>query len=385
MLIFKRKIEEKITRYIGKGKVLLIFGPRQAGKTTLAKKLLAKHGNPSAYFNCEEMLVRRHFVVGEPDILKAFVGTHKLVVFDEAQTIENIGAILKVFVDKYTDVQIIATGSSSFDLANKINEPLTGRAFSFTMLPLSLEEIRQVKTVQMEDFHDLMRFGSYPGVVAAETSEEKRDVLSNIATNYLYKDIFTFEKIKSPLHFEHLLQLLAHQVGGTVSLNELAISLSVSRPIVEKYLRLLEQSYVIRRVHSFSRNKRNEIKKAFKVFFIDTGIRNAIINDLRAIDERTDVGHIFEQFFYTELLKASTAETFGPTISFWRTHKKEEVDFITEGAGVIHAYECKWGNGSGSFKTFLRSYPEAHSEVIRPETLLANSIPKSLSCSSPST
>lgn len=371
MPLFKRKIEEKIARYIGKGKVLLIFGPRQAGKTTLAKKLLAQYGDADSYFNCEEMSVRRHFSVGEPEMLRSFIGTRKLVVFDEAQTIENIGIILKVFVDKYSDTQIIATGSSSFDLANKINEPLTGRAFSFTLLPLSIEEIRSEKQMDRNALEGLLRFGSYPAVVAAHSTEEKLDVIGNIATNYLYKDIFTFERIKSPLHFEQLLRLLAHQVGSTVSLNEIALSLSVSRPVVEKYLRLLEQSYVIRRVPSFSRNKRNEIRKAFKVFFIDSGIRNAIIGDFSEAGKRPDIGHLFEQFFFTELMKASPPEMFGPGISFWRTHKKEEVDFVTEHAGSIHAYECKWGDGKVSFRPFLKAYPDAQTQVVRPETLLS--------------
>jgi len=371
MLIFQRRIEEQISKYVGSGKILLIFGPRQTGKTTLAKKLLAEYGDPAAYFNCETLEVRAHLVVGVAERLKDLVGGHKLVVLDEAQTVENIGAILKLFVDTYSDVQIIATGSSSFDLANKINEPLTGRAFSFTLLPLSLEEVRSVKEIDHIELHQLMRFGSYPAIVAAKTVEEKQDILRNIATSYLYKDIFTFEKTKSPLHFELLLKLLAHQVGSMVSLNELAESLSVSRHTIEKYLRLLKQSYVIRRVHSFSRNKRNEIRRLFKVFFLDSGVRNMIINDMRDTDERADIGILFEQFFFTELTKQTNLDISAPDINFWRTHKGLEIDFIVERAGDLRAYECKWGNGEVSFKTFLKSYPDAHAEVIRPETLLS--------------
>ena len=370
MLIFKRKLEDQIAESIGSKNILLIFGPRQAGKTTLAKQLLAKHGDPSAYFNCEEMAVRQHFALGEPAKLKALVGDRKLVVLDEAQTIENIGAILKVFVDTYSGVQIIATGSTSFDLANKINEPLTGRAFSYTLLPLSLEEIRSVKAVDEAELHDLLRYGSYPAVVGAMSQSEKERTLKNITTSYLYKDIFTFEKIKSPLHFEQLLKLLAYQVGSTVSQSELAENLAVSRQTTEKYLRLLEQSYVIRRVHSFSRNMRNEIRKSFKVFFLDNGVRNAIINDLRPVPERTDIGAVFEQFFFTELAKQSTKETFGPDIQFWRTKQGLEIDFIVERAGDLRAYECKWGASDVSFKTFLKSYPAATTTVIRPESLV---------------
>lgn len=372
MLIFKRKIENQIAKTIGSGKILLIFGPRQAGKTTLAKKLLAEHGDSAAYFNCESLAVRQHLVVGVAERLKELIGHHKLAVLDEAQTVENIGAILKLFVDTYPDAQIIATGSSSFDLANKINEPLTGRAFSFTLLPLSMEEISSVKSIDTEELHNLMRFGSYPAIVAESDIVEKDRMLKNITTSYLYKDIFTFGKIKSPLHFEQLLVMIAHQIGSTVSLNELAESLAVSRQTVEKYVRLLEQSYVIRRVYSFSRNKRNEIRKSFKIFFLDTGVRNAIINDLGTMQSRSNAGHIFEQFCFTELLKGSMLETFGPSIQFWRTKKGFEIDFIVEHAHDLHAYECKWGNGPVSFKTFQKLYPNARTEVIRPETLLQN-------------
>lgn len=372
MLIFQRALEDQISKSIHSGKILLIFGPRQVGKTTLAKKILATHGDPSSYFNCEAVSVRQHFSVGEPEKLKDLLGERKLVVLDEAQTIENIGAILKIFVDTYSDVQIIATGSSSFDLANKINEPLTGRAYSFTLLPLSLDEIRTVKRLDTNELHNLMRFGSYPAIVAEDNLDEKEKILKNITTSYLYKDIFLFEKIKSPLHFELLLRLLAHQVGSTVSLNELAQNLAVSRATIEKYLRLLEQSFVIQRTHSFSRNMRNEIRRSFKVYFIDAGVRNAIINDVREVAGRADVGPLFEQVFFSELLKESVLETFGPTVGFWRTKQGLEIDFIVERAGDLRAYECKWGNEAISFKTFKKLYPTAHTEVIRPEMLLSH-------------
>ncbi len=372
MVVFKRELEGKIKQNIGKNKVLLLFGPRQAGKTTLSKKLLKEYGNEEAYFNCEEIAVRKNFKIGEPEILKKMIGRQKLVVFDEAQTIENIGAILKVFVDKYKDVQIIATGSSSFDLANKINEPLTGRAFIFTLLPLSLSEIRTLKKVDQNELEMLMRFGSYPEIVAAKTEDEKMNILKNITTSYLYKDVFTFEKIKSPLHFEQLLALLAHQAGSMVSLNELAQSLSVSRQLIEKYIRLLEQAYVIRRVPAFARNKRNEVKRAFKVYFLDSGIRNALIDYLDKIDERDDVGHLFEQFYFTELLKTVNLEIVGPKIQFWRTHKGQEIDFIVESGKNLRAIECKWNSDEKpSFKIFNKAYPGATTEVINPKRILS--------------
>lgn len=370
MTIFKRILEDQIAEHVGKGKVLLIFGPRQVGKTTLSRTLLERFGSSDGYFNCEQLSVRSHFQLGDASALRSLVGSHRLVVFDEAQTVENIGAILKLFVDSYPDVQVIATGSSSFDLANKINEPLTGRAFAFTLLPLALKEIAGVRAVHEEDLYTLMRYGSYPAVVAAEHVDEKGRLLENIATSYLYKDVFAFERIKSPLHFEQLLKLLAHQVGSTVSTNELAQSIGVSRQTVEKYVRLLEQSFVIRRVHSFSRNKRNELRKSFKVYFVDTGIRNAIMNDVRPLTDRTDQGPLFEQFFFTELQKRTAYELFAPDIQFWRTKQGAEVDFILDRAGTVDAYECKWGAGEVSYRSFLTSYPQAETHTVRPGSLL---------------
>src|SRR3989344_9282031 len=202
MLIFKRTLEGVIVRSLFKGKMVAILGPRQSGKTTLAKKLVSPYGAEGAYWDCQLADVRKHLVIGKPDELLPLVTGKKLVVFDEAQTIQDIGTILKVFHDTYPDAQIIATGSSSFDLSNKINEPMTGRIFEFTLLPLSLSEIKESKHVDMSELHNLMLYGSYPAVVAAISVDEKKTVLKNIATQYLYKDVFVFEAIRNPRVFE---------------------------------------------------------------------------------------------------------------------------------------------------------------------------------------
>ena len=268
MLIFQRTIEARIRESLFKNKMIAILGPRQSGKTTLAKKIIDSYGNDGAYWDCQLADVRQHFIVGKPDQLLSLVKDKKVIVFDEAQTIQDIGTILKVFHDTYPDAQIIATGSSSFDLSNKINEPMTGRVFEFTLLPLSLDEIKSVRRVSINDLHELMLYGAYPAVVAATSTEEKKIVLKNIATQYLYKDVFIFEAIRNPRVFEDLVKLLALQIGSLVSLNELAGHLGVSRPVVQRYLRLLEQSFIIKVVHSFSNNPRTELKKAFKVIFV---------------------------------------------------------------------------------------------------------------------
>ncbi|MFA6404954.1 MAG: ATP-binding protein, partial [Candidatus Paceibacterota bacterium] len=371
MLIFQRTIEARIMESLFKDKMIAILGPRQSGKTTLAKKLINSYGIDGAYWDCQLADVRKHFIVGKPDELLPLVKGKKIVVFDEAQTIQDIGTILKVFHDTYPDTQIIATGSSSFDLSNKINEPMTGRIFEFTLLPLSLDEIKKFRPVTMNDLHDLMLFGSYPAVVAASSTEEKKIILKNIATQYLYKDVFIFEAIRNPRIFEDLVRLLALQIGSLVSLAELAAHLGISRSVVQKYLRLLEQSFIIKVVHPFSNNPRTELKKAFKVFFLDIGVRNAVVDMDTPLGNRNDVGFIFENYFMSERIKEGVNNfVFPPEIMFWRTRKGLEVDVVEKKGSVIDAYECKWGDTDVVFTYFLKLYPQATTHIITPNDLL---------------
>ncbi len=373
-MIFKRKIESKILERLFKNRAILIFGPRQAGKTTLCKEIIRSFGTRAGYFNCELATVRKNFVLGEPDLLMDLVGDKELVVLDEAQTIENIGAILKIFIDTYPKVQIIATGSSSFDLANKINEPLTGRAFEFTLYPLSLDEIKQNMPVDRDLLLELLRLGTYPAVVGEKSPALREDLLGNLTTNYLYKDIFMFESVRSPAVLEHLLKAVALQVGSTVSLNELAQTVGASRETVQKYLSFLEQAYVIFRLPSFSRNPRNELKKAFKIFFVDVGIRNAIIDNLAPVDNRPDKGAIFENFCIAERLKESTSRSQSSSLSFWRTRKGEELDLVEESNGELRVTEYKWGDDQVSFANFLIKYPNAKTEIVNLNKLLRSRV-----------
>lgn len=371
MLIFQRTIEAIILRSIFKGKMIAVLGPRQSGKTTLAKKLVHTHGTEGAYFDCQLAEVRKRFVVGKPEELLPLVKGKKIVVFDEAQTIQDIGTILKVFHDTYPGVQIIATGSSSFDLSNKINEPMTGRIFEFTLLPLSLAEIKESKKVSTSELHNLMLYGSYPAVVAATSIEEKKIILKNIATQYLYKDVFVFEAIRNPRVFEDLVKLLALQIGQMVSLNELAVHLGVSRSVVQRYLRLLEQSFIVKVVHSFSSNPRTELKKAFKVFFLDVGVRNAIVDIETPLSGRNDAGFIFENYFVSERIKKGNNNlVFPPEIMFWRTRTGLEIDVIEKKGDAVSAYECKWSDTPVSFASFLKSYPQATVQVVTPNSLI---------------
>lgn len=373
MKLFNRAIEPRITSVLFKNKMVIILGPRQSGKTTLAKKIINTYGEEGAYYDCQLADIRAHFILGRPDALLPLAHNKKIIVLDEAQTIQDIGSILKAFHDTYPGVQVIATGSSSFDLANKIKEPMTGRAFEFLLLPLSLSEIcLAYPHASQSDLFSQMQFGSYPAVVAAETLDDKLFAIKNIATNYLYKDVFVFEDIRNPKVFEDLLKMLALQVGSMVSVNELAQGLGVTRTTINRYLRLLEQSFIIKRVYSFSNNPRKELKKAFKVFFLDTGVRNALVDIISPMASRTDRGAIFENFFVTEIMKKGTREIFPSEIMFWRTRAGAEIDVIEKNGIKISAYECKWKEVVTAPVSFTAVYPDAHFECITTENITSH-------------
>jgi predicted AAA+ superfamily ATPase len=371
MIIFKRDIEVKIHESLFKGKMIVLLGPRQSGKTTLTKKIVEQYGKEAEYFDCQLADVRKHFVVGKPDHLLELVKGKKIVVFDEAQTIQDIGSILKTFHDTYPKMQIIATGSSSFDLSNKIKEPMTGRAYEFMLFPLSINEIKKaMPNLTRNDLLEIMLYGCYPAVVASSSRDDKLFNIRNISTNYLYKDIFVFEAIRSPRVFEDLLKMLAHQTGSMVSANELSQALGVTRTTINRYLSLLEQSFIIKRVYSFSNNPRNEIKKGFKVFFIDTGVRNALVDILSPMEERNDKGAIFENFFVSDRIKKGSLEIFPPEIMFWRSRYGQEVDVIEKAGAGIFAFECKWKESTIVPPQFAKSYPKAVFSLVNIDNIL---------------
>ncbi|HEY4515201.1 MAG TPA: ATP-binding protein [Candidatus Paceibacterota bacterium] len=375
--MYYRFIQKDVEKWLFKGKIVILYGPRQAGKTTLSKAILAPFGNDGAYFNCEVDSVKREIGVAEPTKLKSFFGDKKLVVLDEAQSIENIGLILKTFVDAYPNQQIIATGSSSFDLANKISEPLTGRSIEFLLLPLSIGEIiAKDGLASYKSYEEFVyRFGSYPDIYNHRNSQDdaRRD-LENIQTNYLYKDILMLEDIRKPKLVEDLLRLLAFQIGNEVSLGELSVKLATSVLTVEKYLDLLEKTFIIKRIYALSRNLRNEIRHGFKVFFIDIGIRNVLIQNMNPISIRDDIGGIFENLFIIEKIKKNLYSGTFRNYYFWRTYDQKEIDFIEEANGVLSAYECKYANGkvkATTKNTFLSAYPNSKLELVTKENYLA--------------
>ncbi|MEX0933941.1 MAG: ATP-binding protein [Candidatus Paceibacterota bacterium] len=370
MLIFKREITHQIRENLEKRGITIILGPRQSGKTTLVKALLAQRHEEDAYFNCEATAVRRHFVEGDTESLRELVGKRKLVVFDEAQTIENIGKILKLFHDTFPEVKIIATGSSSFELANRVREPLTGRADEFMLYPLSLVEIASTLSMDRERLDTLMKYGCYPAVVAAGTNADRERELKRIATNYLYKDVFVFEGLRNPKAFENLVMCLAARAGNIVHTSDVARDAGIAPKTADEYMRLLEQSFVIRRVHSFSRNHANELKKSYKVYFLDVGIRNAFSTGFNEMADTADQGKRFESLVFAEFLKRDTLLPFPPRTMFWRTTDKKEIDFVRESGANLKVYEVKLSKQNTPFHLFLKRYPNAITRIITPDTLI---------------
>ncbi len=339
----KRLLQSQIERWLFRGKIIILYGARQVGKTTLSKAILEPHGAEGGYFNCEIQSVQTALTQREPLALRRFLGNKKMVVLDEAQQIPGIGEVLKLLADTFPELQIIATGSSSFELANRSVEPLTGRALTFELYPLSYAELSQVFSPAERHAHlDFwLRYGLYPDVAFAP-EEDASMLLDNLSSRYLYKDILEFENLKRADVLVRLLQLLALQVGQLVSYHELANALKISSATVERYIDLLEKSFVIFRLPPFSRNLRNEIGKKNKIFFYDVGIRNSIIQQYQPVDLRTDKGGLWENFLVAERLKFLQSKGLRPNRYFWRTLQQVEIDYLEEQDGQLHTYEFKW-------------------------------------------
>lgn len=355
-----RTIQAAIEQSLFQGKVIIVYGARQVGKTTLSKALLKKYEHDSAYFSGDEPDVRSALTNRSSTELKAFLGTHKLVVIDEAQRIPDIGLTLKLLVDNFPEMQIIATGSSSFELANMTHEPLTGRKIEFQLHPFSLEELRSHHTdIELDRLLERrIIFGMYPDIT--ETQGDVSQKIKMIATSYTYKDAFAYQGIRNPEVLEKLVQALALQIGSEVSYNELSGIVGIDRKTVESYIRILEQAFIVFRLSPYSRNVRNELKRLRKIYFYDTGVRNALINNFNVLDLRQDVGALWENFFISERIKYTQNHGKTPNRYFWRTHAGKEIDYLEEDQGVITGYECKWNkNASSTPPDFVAAYPES--------------------------
>ena len=370
--MIERALLKQIQNQLFKRKVIIIIGPRQSGKTTLLYIVKDKYTNETLYLNCDEPNVRNRLLNASSKELKNLIGKSKLILLDEVQRVKNIGLTLKLMADQIPDIQIIATGSSAFELTNEINEPLTGRKFEYILLPISTSEMIEKTNNFEEESHINLRliYGMYPDVI--NNPGEEQAILNNLAGSYLYKDIFAFQDLRRPEILERLLESLALQMGSEVSYNELAKSVGVDQLTIQRYIVLLEKTFVVFRLRSFSRNRRNELKKSRKIYFYDNGIRNAIIGNFSPIDLRNDIGYLWENFLISERLKVHYNSGNSVKKYFWRTIQQQEIDYIEEFNNMLYAYEFKW-NPLRDFKfstSFVNSYPNCKMKVITKENYL---------------
>ncbi len=356
---------------VSPGKVVVVYGPRRVGKTTLLKKYLETEAD-YLLTTGEDLFVREFLSSGSIEKLKDFIGNKTLLVIDEAQYIPSIGLNLKLVVDHIPHVKVIATGSSTFELAREVGEPLTGRKQTIRMYPLSQMELNQVENPAQVKAHLDTRliYGSYPEVVTLASDLARQQYLHELASSYLLKDILAFEGIQKSKKIIDLLILLAFQVGKEVSHAELATQLGMGKPTVEKYLDLLEQVFVIVNIRGFSRNLRKEVTKTSKYYFYDIGMRNTLINNFNPLNRRDDVGALWENYLVMERLKKQQYQHLWSNNFFWRTYDQKELDWVEEREGKLFGYEFKWGKPSKAPPLWTETYPEASFECINPDNYL---------------
>lgn len=365
-----RTLENIIKNQLFTGKAIIVFGARQVGKTTLLKNLF-QNNNELLWLNGDETDIQHLFNEMSSTRFKAIFGTKKIIVVDEAQQIPDIGMRLKLITDMLPEYQLIVTGSSSFELSNHLNEPLTGRKWEYNMFPLSFGEMVQHHGLLNEKRlipHRLV-YGYYPEVVTNQGNEEQ--ILRQLSNSYLYRDIFRLEQIKKPDNLITLLQAIAFQVGSQVSYSELSQLCGLDAKTVEKYIIVLEQSYIIFRLGSFSRNLRNELKFSRKIYFYDNGIRNVLISNFSQIENRTDIGALWENFLVSERKKYLSYSMQWPNTWFWRTKQQNEIDYLEEYNGKLSAYEFKW-RPEAKLKnpvTFTNAYPEAMLKIVHKDNI----------------
>jgi predicted AAA+ superfamily ATPase len=367
--MIERLLKNLIEKRLYRNKAITVIGPRQVGKTTLLKMIVSDTKNKVLEWNCDEPDVRRRLTEPTSTELKAEIGDADLILIDEAQRIKNIGITLKLLIDNYPEKQVIATGSSAIEMSNSINEPLTGRKYEYVMYPFSCEELFN-EFGEQEERRMLERrliYGSYPEVV--NNSGEERETLTELVGSYLYKDIFSFQDVRKPEIIEQLLQVLALQIGSEVSYNELGRLLGLNTATVQRYIDLLEKSYVVFHLRSFSRNVRSELKKSRKIYFYDNGVRNALIGDYKPLALRNDTGALWENYIIAERLKHNAYNTFYGKSYFWRTQQQQEIDYIEDIDGMLHTYEFKWNEGKHPrlTDTFAKAYPDHTFTVVSPE------------------
>lgn len=355
------------------GKVVVIYGPRRTGKTTMLQQFLRGVEEPYLLVSGEDITVQGYLASQSIEKLSAFVGANRLLVVDEAQKVPNIGVNLKLIIDHIPEMRVIATGSSSFDLARSVGEPLTGRKISLKLFPLAQLEIGQIEQRHQTDanLESRLIYGTYPEVVLTNDNRGREQYLREIVASYLYKDILELDGIRHASKISRLLQMIALQIGKEVSYTELGTGLGLSKNTIERYLDLLEKAFVIQKLSGFSRNLRSEITKNSRYYFLDNGVRNALINNFNPLDLRNDVGELWENYLVMERLKKQEYLCLHANNYFWRTYSQKEIDFVEEREGKLFGFEMKWGAAGGKPpKEWLEAYPNATWQIINRQNYL---------------
>jgi predicted AAA+ superfamily ATPase len=369
-----RTLQKTIEQRLFQGKVIVLLGARQVGKTTLFGQMQKEifSGMSVVSFNCDEPNDRNLLTDANSADLSAVVKNAKIVLIDEAQRVQNIGLTVKLLADKFTDIQVLVSGSSSLELANKINEPLTGRKFEYLLLPVSTDElIKNEGALQTQKLlEQRLIYGSYPDILFGKT--DTKETLYELTNSYLFKDLFALQDVRKPEILEKLLVALALQIGNEVSYNELAQTIGSDVKTVERYINLLEQCFIVFKMNGLNRNLRNELKKAKKIYFYDNGIRNALIQSFLPVNLRNDVGAMWENFFISERLKFNKYNNRFTKMYFWRTQTQQEIDLVEETEGQFRVFETKWNeNRKTNFpESFLQSYHPIEKNIVTPKNYI---------------
>jgi len=367
---FERK--QDIVTALEPKRVLVIYGPRRVGKTTLLNEYIKTQLNKKTFFSTgDDIQLRNIFQSEERNRILDFARPYDLIAIDEAQFIPSIGLGAKMMIDAYPEKNIILTGSSSLDLSSKIGEPLTGRHFTLTLLPISQEEIAHSRFELESSLEQFLVYGSYPEVLHETDIDRKKKILSELVSSYLFKDALALEVVRSPDTLLDVTKCLAFQIGNEVSINEVARTARTDAKTAAKYIDLLEKMFIIKKIRGFNRNLRNEISKKAKYYFLDTGVRNAVISQFNPLSLRNDVGALWENFIFMELMKKSGIEGTFDSYYFWRTHAGQEIDIIKESNGILTTIECKWsGDQLSPPYAWTESYPNSSFQVMNRKNYL---------------
>lgn len=367
MKYLQRDIADSILKKIQPNKVVIVFGARRVGKTVLVKEILGRLNEPILSLNGEDINVHDKLANRSVENYKQLIGSYKVLFIDEAQKIPDIGLKLKLMVDEIEGLKVIISGSSSFDISKEAGEPLTGRKHTFILYALSENEYNQIENSisKIDKLKERLIFGNYPELLQLSDQSDKIDYLNEMVSSYLLKDILVYENIKNSQKIFNLLRLIAFQLGGEVSLQELGKQLGISKNTVEKYLDLLCKVFILHKIEGFSRNLRKEITKNSRWYFLDNGIRNAIIANFNPIEVRNDLGQLWENYMISERLKYQEYKNISSNNYFWRTYEQQEIDWVEERGGSLYGYEFKWKEEKVKIPPqWVKAYPNASFEVI---------------------